>query len=327
DLDDYLDVDRFITTPFKTRSALTSQLSRKQRGYQVAAEWYVVLNWYIANERENSMTQQTLESLFYKNKPTHLTEETTKQLYDKQIRTSVSQLESHYECSFKHYARYHLNLNERKTYTLEAPDIGQLFHEALKIIAEWLQKEGNDCSHVTKEGAGEYARRAVQKLSPVLQHQILLSSNRHHYIQKKLLDVISRATFILGEQARKTGFSPVGIELGFGPGQQLQPLRLRLPNGYELLLQGRIDRVDQARKDEELFLRIIDYKSSNRSIQLFEVYYGIALQMLAYLDVVLSQSERWLGERAHAAGMLYFHVHNAMISENKLFQETALEHE
>src|SRR5699024_10057976 len=28
-----------------------------------------------------------------------------------------------------------------------------------------------------------------------------------------------------------------------------------------------------------------------------------------------------------AAGMLYFHVHNAMISENKLFQETALEHE
>lgn len=327
DLDDYIDPNRFVTTPFKTRSALTAQLSREQRGYPIAEEWYYVLNWYIKNEAANSIVADTLQSLLYENKPVSLSKETTQSFFEKQIKSSVSQIETFYECSYKHFSRYHLNLQERKTFKLAAPDIGQLFHEALKTIAEWLHGEGSDFSSLTKESAETYARRAVTKLSPVLQHQILTSSNRHHYIQKKLLDVISRATFILSEQARQTGFSPVGIELSFGPGKQLQPLRLGLPNGYELILQGRIDRVDKADKEDELYLRIIDYKSSNRKLDIVEIYYGLALQMLAYLDVVLSQSEGWLGKRATPSGMFYFHVHNAMISSDKTFQDTALEKE
>src|SRR5699024_3489033 len=116
--------------------------------------------------------------------------------------------------------------------------------------------------------------------------QILHSSNRYQYIQKKLQDVIARATYVLSEQARRSSFSPVGLELGFGPGQTdtLPPVTLPLDNGFRLMLRGRIDRVDKAAAGDELFLRIIDYKSSARGLNLVEVYYGIALQMLAYLD-------------------------------------------
>src|SRR5699024_630382 len=91
--------------------------------------------------------------------------------------------------------------------------------------------------------------------------------------------------------------------------------------GYELLLRGRIDRVDQALEEEQLYLRIIDYKSSSRGLDLLDVYYGLALQMLTYLDVVLSQSKAWLGKQATAAGVLYFHVHQAMLSEEERLQE------
>src|SRR5699024_8705080 len=112
--------------------------------------------------------------------------------------------------------------------------------------------------------------------------------------------------------ARRSSFSPVGLELGFGPGQTdtLPPVTLPLDNGFRLMLRGRIDRVDKAAAGDELFLRIIDYKSSARGLNLVEVYYGIALQMLAYLDVILMHSERWLGTKAMPAGVLYFHVHN-----------------
>src|SRR5690625_7127612 len=83
--------------------------------------------------------------------------------------------------------------------------------------------------------------RVIQHLAPVLQHQILYSSNRYKYIQQKLQAVIARATFILSEQARQSGFSPIGIELGFGEKETLQPLQIPLPNGFELLLRGRIE--------------------------------------------------------------------------------------
>src|SRR5699024_6136725 len=69
------------------------------------------------------------------------------------------------------------------------------------------------------------------------------------------------------------------------------------------------------------------YKSSERGLNLVEVYYGLALQMLTYLDVVLSQSEQWLGLKASPAGVLYFHVHNPMISGDQQLNDDILEKE
>lgn len=329
DPDELIEAERFITTPEKTRAALTAQLSRYVRGYPMKDIWWHVLNWYIINHPKHGATFNVLQSLVYENKPTSLAQKTVKQLYPKKIKASVSRLETYYRCSFQHFARYSLGLQERRTYKLDAPDIGQLFHEALKIITEWVQEEGTDYALLTKEDANGYARRAVRRLAPVLQHQILYSSNRYQYIQRKLQEVIARATFILSEQARRSDFSPIGLELGFGLGEKddLPPITLTLPNGYELILRGQIDRVDRAQKDDQLYLRIIDYKSSDHSLNLLEVYYGLALQMLTYLDVVLAHSEQWLGIKAAPAGVLYFHVHNPMISGKPNLNEHALEKE
>lgn len=328
DPDELVEANRFITTPYKTRSALTTQLARNQRGYPTEPIWLHVLNWYIHHHEKDSLTYKILQSLYYENKPDHLTEETTRKIYPKTIQTSVSRLESFYRCSFQHFAQYSLQLKERRTYKLDAPDIGQLFHEALKYITNLVQADGIDLAQLSEGDTKKYAAKAIEQLAPILQHQILLSSNRYRYIQKKLEDVIHRATFILSEQSRRSGFAPIGIELGFGnPSDPLKPLEISLPNGFQLLLRGRIDRVDQMKNEAGLFLRIIDYKSSDQRLHLLEVYYGIALQMLAYLDVIISQSEQWLGIQAKPAGILYFHVHDAMLSEedevsdDKLFQE------
>src|SRR5699024_12739198 len=130
----------------------------------------------------------------------------------------------------------------------------------------------------------------------------------------------------LSEYACLTGFTVRGIELAFGFGDEgLDPLIIELPNGYEIALRGRIDRVDQAIKNEDLYLRLIDYKSSSRGLSLTDVYYGLALQMLSYLDVVLTQSPRWLNKQAKEAGVLYLHVHNAMITVSKCFKESNME--
>src|SRR5690625_2763311 len=129
----------------------------------------------------------------------------------------------------------------------------------------------------------------------------------------------------MSEQARVTELTPIRSEHRFGLGDHLPPLRVPLPNGYELLLRGRIDRVDQATIADQLYLRIIDYKSSAHGLSLLDVYYGLALQMLTYLDVILTQSEEWLGLQASPAGVLYFHVHDAMISESEKISDAQLE--
>jgi ATP-dependent helicase/nuclease subunit B len=327
DPDELTEAERFITSPEKTRSALTAQLARYRRGYPVGDVWWNVLNWYMEREQKYGTAYHVLQSLFFQNQPKDLNESTVQELYPKQVKASVSRLETYFRCSYQHFARYSLNLEERKTYKLDAPDIGQLFHEALKVITEWIREEGRNYQEITKADSKGYANRAVGKLAPVLQHQILHSSNRYRYIQEKLEEVIARATYILSEQARQSNFSPVGLEVAFGENAPLDPLTIELPNGYELVLRGRIDRVDQALDASQLYLRIIDYKSSARGLNLVEVYYGLALQMLTYLHVVLSQAESWLGMKATPAGVLYFHVHNPMISEQPDIPEDRLEKE
>ena len=327
DPEELIDDERFITTAEKTRGPLTVQFSRFLRGYNINRIWFNVLDWYIEHEEKYDTTYRTLQSLFYKNEPVHLRKKTVEQLVPQTVRTSVSRMEMLYRCSYQHFLQYNLNLEERRTYSLEAPDIGQLFHEALKTITEWLNKEGKDFKEVTKSDAEQYAKRSIDDLAPVLQHHILSSSNRYRYIKRKLQQVIAQATYVLSEQARASGFSPVGIELSFGYEKGLDPIRIPLPDGRELLLRGRIDRVDKAELDDQLYLRIIDYKSSNQSLSLEDVYYGIALQMLTYLHVVLLQSHKWLKMSATPAGILYFHVHDAMLSEPEHVTEEKIEQE
>ncbi|OZU89082.1 helicase-exonuclease AddAB subunit AddB [Virgibacillus indicus] len=322
DSDELIKADQFITTPLKTRSALITQLARSKKGYPIQQIWWHVLNWYILNHEKYGLTYKILQSLYYQNRPVHLSKETVNKLYPKQINASVTMLETYYRSPYDYFAKYTLGLKERKIYKLDRLDIGQLFHEALKKISEWIEDDGKDFSKLSKEDAEIYAKKAVALLAPILKHQILHRSNRYKYMEQKLQDVIAKSVFILSEQARKSNFIPIGVELGFGKNRTLPPIKIPLKTGFEVHLSGRIDRVDKALFQDELFLRIIDYKSSSRGLDLTEVYYGLALQMLIYLDVVLSHSKHWLGVKAKPAGALYFHVHDPMISTGKMLGDT-----
>lgn len=209
-------------------------------------------------------------------------------------------------------------------YRLKAPDIGQLFHSALSSMAITFKEQNRSWGSLTPEECIREADVAVEELIPKLQGEILLSSKRYGYISRKLKNIVGRASVILGEQSRRGNFEPVGLELDFGPGQPLPPLKFELSNGSVMEIVGRIDRVDMAEGERGILLRVIDYKSSQTDLKLHEVYYGLSLQMLTYLDVLLTSAEVWLGRPALPAGTLYFHVHNPLIqSSNDLSREDA----
>src|SRR5699024_12792299 len=110
----------------------------------------------------NESIKKFLDNLCYENKPVNLAEEETKEFNQQKIETSVSRLETYYRCSYQHFLQYNLKLEERRTYTLDAPDMGQLFHEALKVITEWVKKENRHFADVTKSDAKTYAKKSIK---------------------------------------------------------------------------------------------------------------------------------------------------------------------
>jgi ATP-dependent helicase/nuclease subunit B len=315
----------YLTSPQKTLSYLAAELRHWQKGYPIAPFWWDVYDWFIRHETWAKETKAILSSLFYKNEAKPLPQETSQALYGRHIQASVSRMERFKSCAFSHFVSYGLRLKERQIHRLEAPDIGQLFHAALKLIDDHLRISGEDWRQLTKEKCRLLAEETVAKLAPRLQHNILLSSHRHHYIKRKLQQVIERAAAVLSEHAKSSEFSPVGLEIDFGPNGPLPSIAFTLKNGVTMEVIGRIDRVDQAEGSKGLLLRVIDYKSSQTSLNLNEVYYGLSLQMLTYLDVLITHAKTWLGVPASPAGVLYFHIHNPMLNKKTAIPQEQIE--
>lgn len=91
-------------------------------------------------------------------------------------------------------------------------------------------------------------------------------------------------------------------------------LELPLKNQGKIHVRGKIDRIDQLVTPESTYLGVIDYKSSHRKFNMTEAYYGLAMQMLTYLDVALMDAVQLVGQEAKPAGSLYLHVHNPTLS-------------
>lgn len=303
----------FMAHPERTLSYLITQLRTWRHGAAIASFWWETYNWYAVRPAWQDKLQRLAGSLRYTNEEPALSRETADLLYGKLLRGSVSRMERFVSCPFQHFAIHGLRLRERMQYRLAAPDIGQLFHAALSRLTETL---GDRMGALTAAELRAHCAAIVSELAQRLQSQILLSSSRHQYVARKLTDIISQAATILSEHARRAAFKPVGLEIGFGPEGPLPPVAIPLSDGKMLEMVGRIDRVDAAQTTEGLLLRVIDYKSSAKQLRLEEIAYGMALQMLTYLDVLLTHAPEWLGQPAKAAGALYFHVHNPVITSS-----------
>jgi ATP-dependent helicase/nuclease subunit B len=305
----------FIAHPDKALAYLGVQLKQWLRGERIPELWWTVYDWFARRPEWESKLKLLVTALFYTNKENPLTVPTSRSIYGDRLQASVSRMERYAACPFSHFISHGLKLQERKVYRLEAPDIGQLFHAALHQFVRQLQEERVDWGALTAEESYARTSQLVDRLAPQLQGEILLSSSRFGYISRKLKAAVGKAAVMLTEHARRGEFVPLGLEVDFGPGGPLPPLTFRLYNGCMMDIIGRIDRVDGAGGDGKLLLRVIDYKSGPTSLQLPEVYYGLSLQMLTYLDVLVTHSKRWLGAEAVPAGVLYFHVHNPLLQQ------------
>lgn len=206
---------KFIGHPEQTLRMLMLQLRQWRQGVEIPRLWWDVYNWFAADEQEEVSMKLQLErplgSLFYRNEGIRLKRETSLRLYGgSTLRGGVSRMEKFVACSFSHFASYGLRLKERQLYKLQAPDIGQLFHAALSQMAQRLQKEGRSWGSMTAEECRREAGETVDRLSPPLQGEILMSSKRYSYISRKLKNIVGRASVILGEHSRRGASSQSG---------------------------------------------------------------------------------------------------------------------
>jgi ATP-dependent helicase/nuclease subunit B len=302
----------FVSNPGRTMSHLVSRMREIKAGRQVNTLWQDVYSWFMRGGYREK-TSFILSSLFKSNREGRLPAGVGRALYGRKLKTSVSGIEKYRACPFSHFLSKGLNLQERTVYKIGAPDLGQFFHAALKLFGDQVREQGINWGQLDNEQCRALAGDVVDKLAPRLQSEILLSSARRRYLTGKLKKTVQQTALVLSEHSRRGSFQPVGLELAFGPDGDLPAVTFVLPGGSEMILTGRIDRIDAVKGDEGVYLRIIDYKSGRVTVSLQDIYHGLKLQLLAYLDVALRYAEKLAGGKGLPGAILYFRIDDPLV--------------
>ncbi len=287
--------------------------------------WFDVYSWFYEKAEWKQPLERMIQGLFHTNQEEPLHPKTIQKLYGDTLYTSVSRLEKFISCPFAYFVEYGLGAKERRFYRLETPDIGRLFHQVLDGFSKKLDKENIDWREVKEEQASQFIDEIMDEVVQNVNYGVLLSTHRNQYLAKRLKRITKRAIWALQEHIRRGLFEPLGFEVGFGENEKLPPIVIGLSKGQKLILTGRIDRVDVLDEDGTLYVKIIDYKSGNQSFQLADIYYGIQLQLILYLDALLNSGKEFFHKELLPAGMFYFHIDDPMISSVKDLTEEEIE--
>ncbi|MHC5267724.1 PD-(D/E)XK nuclease family protein [Enterococcus sp. LJL98] len=290
-------------------------------------------NWRILQEallqsNQGRLAKKVLASQEKKNIPQRFSSATAKSLYGQDIYTSVSRMETFYECEYKYFARFGLRLKEREIYGLNPMVTGEFFHDALDRFLRLILQEGQSLVGLTQEAKQQFVDTILQEIFGMRQYHLLDASPRMQFIRYQLGKTIQRVTWALQKQSESTRLSPERTEVLFGQvGKEkgIPGLTLALNPESKLYVRGKIDRIDVAEVNQQRWLSVIDYKSSNRQFDVTEAYFGLAMQLITYLDVALRDAEQVnANQPVKAAGAYYFHVHNPFVAPDKASEEERL---
>lgn len=277
------DKDEILTKNI-TFSKLLNNLDNK--------DWNEVYKWYEQNYSEKLSSAKL--GLSYSNVPEELDRDSVKKLYGDNLRTSISKMESYRACPFSYFLKYGLNLSDKEKLDIKPVDTGSFMHN---VIDEVFKRTDN-----IKGITDEELRKIIDDIiDEELQNggKFMLTAKYRTLVQRLKRVIFLSMKYII-QSLRNSEFDVLGTEISFGR-EGNTPIEVKLDDGRKVLIEGKIDRVDIAKMPDGNYIRIIDYKSSSKDINLNKIIAGLELQLITYVDAICKENKD-----VEPAGALYF---------------------
>lgn len=314
-----------ITTKAPTFNELIKSIKEFEEEKYINPVWLDVYKYFIQNDEYHIRSKNIVEGLNYTNQVKQVESEKIRALYDNRL-FSVSRLEKYAQCPFAYFIQYGLKAKERKEFEFTPPDFGTFVHNILDKFSKQLSKDNLDWREITNDYIVEKVTIIVDELISKIPGYILKSSKRYEYLSYRLRKMLISAISIISDQIKKGSFDPTDYEVEFGVKGKYPPIKIILENGEEINLIGQIDRIDSFSDGEEKYIRIVDYKSGNKDISLTDVYHGLQLQLLVYLDAIL-ESAKYTDGDINPAAILYFKIDDPIIKSNEDKEDDSIREE
>lgn len=309
-----------ITNQKATYEALIEKLAKIQEK-ELEPEWKETYRYFENEASWKNKLEKDLQGLNYTNIPQNIETTTIEKLYGNVLKTSVSKLETYKKCPFSYFLKYGLNLKQKEELKIQNFDTGSFMHEIIDLFFNQVKEENIQLTELL--GEEEKIRKIVNQIVETkldYGKYRFTATVKYKILIQRLERMVTKALKYIVESLVYSDFNVEGTEVEFDNGKEYRPIEITLENGKRIEIRGKIDRVDIARTSDGNYLRIIDYKSSARNVDLNEVYAGISIQLLTYLDAICEEKDLM------PAGILYFNLIEKNVNP-KVKTEEAIEEE
>ncbi len=239
-------------------------------------------------------------------------------LYGKELSCSITMLEAYARCAYSHFLKYGLSLRERELFSFEASDMGTIFHETLKNYALLLNENNYTWFDISREEQKRLVEESIVRCINQGEYDVIYGSFRTRYMINRIRRITQRTVDTLTAQLRKGSFIPYDFEFSFYSTNDYNSLNISLSEEEKLHLLGRIDRVDVCQDERNIYVKVIDYKSGNKSFDLAAIYSGIDLQLVVYLNAAMenvyyTMKQDGSDKAVIPAGILYYHIDDPVV--------------
>lgn len=240
---------------------------------------------------------------------TALSREIAEKLYGMELYGSVTRLEQFAKCPYAHFLVYGLGLREREEFQIGVIDYGNVFHAAMEHFSHELEDMSRQWQELSEEEALSLAGQCVDYVTDSYKGDLFHQTKRAEFMRERMKRMLRASVWGIWKQMQAGEFHQLYTEQSFSGKDGLQSLKISLKNKKEMILNGKIDRVDLCETDGKSLLKIMDYKSGNTDLDLCRVYYGLQLQLLTYMAAALELYKKKVPDsRPVPAALLYYHM-------------------
>ncbi len=264
-------------------------------------------DYALMKERDGKRVRELTEAAFFRYIPKVLSKASVRNLYGDMISGSVSRMESFAACAYTHFLSYGLRLKERESNELLSPDMGNIYHEVLERFGKALDDRKMQWADISIKDVDEILPKILEDVAAEYDTQKLYQDAQSAYIYKRMGRILRRSIMTVAYQLSKGSFKPVAYERRF-------ERMIKTGNGETAVLKGKIDRLDEYRAEDKIYIKVTDYKSSARSLKYDKVLSGEQLQLPLYLYEAVKNA----GEGAVPAALFYYILKEPLIEADSI---------
>ncbi len=216
---------------------------------------------------------------------------------------SVSKVQDYFSCEYAYFLKNGLGIKPRVVPELSAVDMGVIYHDSLHRISLHLSENNLEFYDISGEEMKSLVNNSVDKAANEFLDEHLMEEHINKFLISKTKKLIYGIVQNIAKDSRDSGFSPKDFEVEFKISKN------------NLVIKGKIDRVDFVTEEGERFYKITDYKSGERKFDPTLFGNGIDIQLVVYS---LGAKEIY-GDKGKVKGLYYSQLKRPILDYDKKY--------